>query len=102
MQNQSLAVAKEIYRQLGGNRFVAMTGSKNFVYGKQSLTFKLTRNKAKAQSCRIELDDSDTYTVVLYSMNRELDVVTKNLAHGIYCGDLAEHFKNVTGLDTSL
>jgi len=46
-QTKDKAVAGEIYRQLGGNRFKAMTGARNFTCSEGSLTFKLPVNKTK-------------------------------------------------------
>ncbi|MEX3160145.1 hypothetical protein [Escherichia coli] len=45
MQNYAKSVATEILRQLGGNRFIVMTGAKSFSYfdenGECGLTFRL-------------------------------------------------------------
>ncbi len=46
MQNYAKSVATEILRQLGGNRFIVMTGAKSFSYfdenGECGLTFRLS------------------------------------------------------------
>jgi len=50
-----MSIAETILGQLGGTKFVAMTGSKNFVGGKDFLSMKLAGNKLKtfsATSCR--------------------------------------------------
>ena len=53
--------AEIILGQLGGNRFVAMTGAKEFVYDRTSLRFKLPRNGSKATHCKITLTPADYY-----------------------------------------
>ncbi len=61
-----LAVAKEIMRQLGGQRFLIMTGCKHPIGGENELQLHLPRNASKANAMRIHLDASDTYTVKFY------------------------------------
>ena len=39
-----MKVAQTIFEQLGGNKFVAMTGSKNFVASENFLRMNLTKN----------------------------------------------------------
>ena len=34
----------ETLKQLGGNRFIAMTGAKNFAVGPKGMSFKIGRN----------------------------------------------------------
>lgn len=41
-----LTVAKTILEQLGGSRFLALTGSRNLVGDDTSLTMRLARNKS--------------------------------------------------------
>ena len=57
----STEVAKTILAQLGGKRFIAMTGANSFTGSADELTFKLpTRGKMRA--VKIKLEPSDTYT----------------------------------------
>ncbi|HFN7312713.1 TPA: hypothetical protein ACHGUK_004268 [Escherichia coli] len=50
MENHAKFVATEILNQLGGNRFIAMTGAKNFTCfdenGESGLCFRLPSNFA--------------------------------------------------------
>lgn len=57
------SVAEIILQQLGGNRFIAMTGAKDFVADNNSLRMKLPRNGSKANYCKITLGIDDYYTV---------------------------------------
>ena len=42
-----MSTAKEILNQLGGNKFIAMTGARNLGATENSLCFKLPRGFAK-------------------------------------------------------
>ena len=93
-------VAHTILNQLGGNRFVAMTGSKNFVGGKTSLSFRVGRNPKGVSTVRVDLTASDDYTVTFYKgvgVNLKPVVV----AQEVYCDMLQDVFLDHTGLYTS-
>ena len=107
MATSSLPVAKTILAQLGGNKFIAMTGSKNFVGDDTSLSMKLTRNKAKATHLKITLTPMDTYDVEFLKITNptarnkfqgKRAVVVKH--EDIYFDSLQELFTDVTGLYT--
>ena len=98
-----MQVAQEILNQLGGHRFIAMTGSKNFVAGENSLTMKLTRNKLSAQYLTIELTSMDNYVMTFKSIkSKTLDIVEKAKFENVYCDQLQKFFTDATGLDTNL
>jgi len=105
------ATATEILRQLGGRRFVAMTGARNFINDHGALTFRLpgggfTRNGINY--VRIELTPADLYKM---TFNRcrwqprgghwQAPVVVAE-ADGIYNDQLQAVFEETTGLATSL
>ena len=54
-----MTVSQTMLSQLGGNRFIAMTGSKNFVGSDDALSFKLVPNQSKAKYMRIVLTSMD-------------------------------------------
>lgn len=93
-------VAREILRQLGGNRFIAMTGAKNFVGGENSLTFRLrggTKNKINA--VRIELNGRDLYDIKYMRVwGTKVTIVTEQ--NDVYNDMLEECFTEATGLYT--
>jgi hypothetical protein len=98
-----MSIAKEILSQLGGNRFVAMTGAKNFGDTGNGLAFqipaKLTKNRINA--VKIELDPSDTYVVKFLKISAsKLTVVSHHTM--IYCDQLEDLFERETGLYTHL
>jgi hypothetical protein len=66
MSNQ---VAQTILEQLGGNRFIAMTGAKNLLSldAEGGLQFRIGRGATDGINCvRIELTSADLYTVKFY------------------------------------
>lgn len=93
------AIATTILNQLGGRRFIAMTGSKNFVAGKNSLAMKLSRNSSGANHLKISLNALDTYDVKFISI-RNCNFKTKHEFKGVYCDQLVNIFETTTGLYT--
>lgn len=100
--NTNMQVAQTILQQLGGNRFTVMTGSKNYVAGNNSLTMKLTRNKAGAKWLTITLNGSDLYDLCFKKINRAGDIIIVQERNDIYFDQLQEIFTEVTGLYTTL
>ncbi|EFN7651403.1 TPA: hypothetical protein U0S22_004429 [Escherichia coli] len=107
MQNYAKSVATEILRQLGGNRFIVMTGAKSFSYfdenGECGLTFRLPSNFAMKgiNLVKIKLDFTDTYQVK-FSRVRGAEVKDISRFDNIYCDQLALLFTQETGLHTVL
>ena len=96
-----MTVAKTILDQLGGNKFIAMTGSKNFIGGDDFLSMRLARNKSGANYLRITLSSMDDYTVEFFKMTK-FDLISVYSSGGVYCDQLQNLFTSVTGLDTRL
>lgn len=106
-------VGKEIYRQLGGNKFRVMTGCTNFGYTENSLSFKIPRMGWMV----ITLNSMDTYDVQFKKIKKTKDK-ERSAAFGFTCWDekmivysehkgvyddmLAPIFEQVTGLYTRL
>lgn len=104
-------VAQIILAQLGGSRFVAMTGAKNLIATGQdekqlgALSFRLPRGFAKngINYVRVTLDFDDTYTVLFAKFNtRSYEVKKVSEFSGVYNDMLRELFTSETGLHTSL
>jgi len=92
--------AEMILKQLGGNRFVAMTGAKNFVSDGASLSFSLPRGASnKANKVRVTLTTDDTYTVEFFNI-RGVNFKQVSSHVGIYASNLQNLFTAETGLDT--
>jgi len=94
-------IARTILDQLGGNRFVAMTGASGFVGHGRVLTMRLPRNKCGANRLAIALDPDDTYRMVFSSL-RSLDLKPVKEVEGLFAEDLQRIFTEVTGMDTHL
>lgn len=98
-----LTIANEILRQLGGRKFSAMTGAKNFVGSADSLSFRIpgniTRNRINA--VRITLDADDTYSVRFMAI-RGTTIKEVSCHSGIYCEALTSLFRDATGLETRM
>jgi len=95
--------AGEVLKQLGGNKFRAMTGAKNFVKddAKQMIIFKIGRNSKGVNYVRITLNSMDTYDMEFISMRAGKKTI-KSKADGVYNDQLQEVFTNHTGMDTHL
>jgi hypothetical protein len=65
-----LTVAKTILAQLGGERFVMMTGATNFVGSADSLTFKVGRNPERVTHVRVTLTPDDLYDVTFFKAGK--------------------------------
>lgn len=111
------AVAETMIAQLGGNKFVAMTGAKDFLFGATEgndpyVQFKIPSNFAKdnISIIKIVLNQMDTYDVEYLKVGKKkndfggfspvAELVAKS--EGIYCDMLADDFKEKTGLETNL
>lgn len=94
-------IANEILNQLGGYRFIVMTGSRDFVSGNDSLTFRLPTRMAKGNHVRITLTGRDDYTIELFRI-RDFTPHPVGKSEGVMCDGLKRAFSEVTGLAVSL
>lgn len=105
----NLTVAQTILQQLGGGRFSAMTGAKDFLgsEAEKSLTFRLPSNFATngINRVKITLDWTDTYTVEAMKITKGragLKMTAIETRKLVYSDDLQRVFTEMTGLDTHL
>jgi len=94
-------IAQTILDQLGGNRFAAMTGAKNFVAIENGITMKLGRSASGITHMTVMLDASDTYTVRFQRVHG-VKVTEKGTTEGVYAEMLRDIFESATGMFTSL
>ena len=95
-------IAQTILAQLGGNRFLAMTGAKNLVAGDALLQFDV-RGARKISKVQVKLAGDDSYTMAFYHWNaRKLALVPVAIRNGVSCDALRSIFTAETGLHTSL
>lgn len=99
----STEVAETILQQLGGRRFIAMTGAHHFVADGDALRFRLPSNFAASgiNAVRITLNCTDTYDLV-FSKVAGLDVTEIAAVTDIYADQLRDVFRSGTGLDVVL
>ena len=99
----SNVVANTILNQIGGRRFIMMTGAKNFVASEKGITFRLPARSAKQgiNKVRIVLMPDDTYEMqfIKYANMMDKRISTST---GVYCDMLEDIFESQTGLYTSI
>ena len=117
---------RTIAQQIGGNKFLAMTGSKFQHYGYDDLGYvylmiKLTKNQSKAQYLKIQLNGLDLYDLTFTRIKKTLkpecktpeykamgikiydeEVITIKEYKDVYADMLQDIFTSVTGLYTRL
>lgn len=94
-----MEVAKTILAQLGGNKFLAMTGAK-VLATENGLSIKLPIGKATG--VEVTLAPDDTYTIQAYK-GRGLNMKPMGeAAEMVYADNLQEVFTGITGLDVHL
>lgn len=104
-----MKVAKTILKQLGGNRFICMTGAKNFLSGGADLSFSVGKNPKRVSHIKIELTRHDTYTVRFFKkakrdpvLRMSIGVEIFSVREDVYFDRLPELIESETGLLTSL
>lgn len=97
-------VANVILAQLGGSRFVAMTGSKDFVGSDRSLRFKVGRGaKNGITHVVVKLKADDTYSVEASKFSpRSLQIKVVDTRDMVQAEGLPAVFSAITGMFTSL
>lgn len=107
-----MSVPQIILEQLGGQKFIAMTGCKNFVGDKNMLRMTIPKNMSKANRLEITLVN-DLYNMRFYKytaprLNKKTyefideKIVEIELFEGVYADMLQELFTQVTGMYTRL
>jgi hypothetical protein len=98
-----MTVATTIIDQLGGNRFIAMTGANRFYAFPDGVSFRIPTRSAKngINSVMITLTPDDLYDVEFGTV-RAMKYTVKSAHKGIYFDMLQELFTAETGLYTHL
>lgn len=102
-KEQRQEIAQTIVNQLGGRKFMVMTGVKSFGFDETGgVSFKIGRNGSKCNHVAIEYDyGRDLYNVVFGRIHggkyRELE-----RTNGCYFDMLVPMFEEYTGLATKL
>jgi len=104
-------VAKTILAQLGGGRFVAMTGARKMSGDEDTLLIHLPARFAKdgITAVKIKLEANDTYTMTFYKVTKARGQWTGGTTYltiaeveDVYNDSLRSVFESKTGLATSL
>lgn len=93
--------ATEILRQLGGNRFIAMTGANNMTRGERILNFKIGKNEKKVTHVKITLTNFDLYDMTFYRVRKNA-ILFQHTIKDVYNSDLQKVFTENTGMYTHL
>lgn len=105
---QAKQVAGEILKQLGGNKFVVMTGVTNLVYGEKKgvgayLQMKLRRNKKGYTHMVVQYHYSmDVYSMEFLKVDKYGERKVVEIISNVYDDDLVREFKEQTGYNTHL
>ena len=107
MASTDMTVANTILAQLGGGRFRAMTGARDFVGGENFLQFGLpSAGPERINKIRIEYNDAhDLYSVALYRQRRRggiFDIKMLDDAHYLDVEAMRAYISGRTGLALSL
>lgn len=105
MHNEGISkqIAATIIEQLGGGRFIAMTGARDFISGEvegngnPGVKFRLPRANDGINIVSVTLTPMDLYDLIFYRVRgTDIQVVQKH--EGIYCESLRKIFTDATGL----
>lgn len=97
-------VAHTILSQLGGDKFVTMTGAWSFSSDKYTLSFRVPKAKNGIRGVSITLMPNDLYQVRFIGMKLKPIMKVYDIAKhdDVYCDKLQEIFTKETGLETHL
>ena len=101
--NEARLDPKQLLQQLGGNRFIAMTGAKNLAIDKpkNELHMKIGRNAKGVSHVRIRLSSMDLYDMEFLQV-RAGKIKIKSKEKGVYADQLGKMFKKNTGMNVRL
>lgn len=108
-----MRTADIILQQMGGHRFVAMTGCSHFVSDGDTLRMSIPKNGSRANRLYITLDTDDTYTMRFFRYTapklsrKTFEFVGEKVEEvktytGVYFDQLQELFTEVTKMYTRL
>lgn len=91
-----MTIAEIIFKQLGGGRFVLITGAKNFLGLEQGLLFSLPKNRSGANKVEILINEKDLYDIHFFKA-RGLNKTCIEKIQDIKAEQLQEIFTEKTG-----
>ena len=93
--------AAEILKQIGGNKFIAMTGAKGFTFSNKYMSFKIGRNSKGINFVRIGHNAKDLYDMEFGFVSVK-GIKVKKKVKDVYADMLGTIFTKYTGMYTSL
>ena len=90
-----------ILKQIGGNRFIAMTGAKGFAFSDKYMSFKIGRNSKGINFVRIGHNAKDLYDMEFGFVSTR-GIKVKKKVKDVYADMLGQIFKKHTGMNVSL
>jgi len=90
-----------ILKQIGGNRFIAMTGAKGFAFSNKYMSFKIGRNSKGINFVRIGHNSKDLYDMEFGFVSVK-GIKVKKKVKDVYADMLGTIFTKYTGMRTSL
>ncbi len=104
-RKEKMAIANTILQQLGGHKFVVMTGAKDILALDSGLRFRLPGGggfcKHGINLVRVELEPNDLYSMAFFKCSKRGNEKIAGYSC-IYNEDLRRTFTAETGLDTHL
>lgn len=96
-------ISETIFKQLGGNGFIAMTGATYLVASERGLSMRLPQRSTKNRCTHvtIKLNARDLYDVEYFKMVK-FEMIQIQKFEDISVSDLRNNFTQTTGLFTSL
>ena len=95
-------ISNEIYRQLGGNKFRVMTGSKMMVSTENGIRMRIGRNKTNANFMEVSLNGLDLYDVTFAKLTKMGEMKSVKTYDNVYSDMLVSIFESHTGMYTTL
>ena len=96
-------IAQTILQQLGGNKFIAMTGAKNIGFTNKGIQMGIGRNAKGVTHVIIDLDrGKDLYDIEFVKVAWDFKRKTIKKLKGVYADQLQKIFTKYTGLYTKL
>jgi hypothetical protein len=90
-----------ILKQIGGNRFIAMTGAKDFAFSNKYMSFKIGRNSKGINFVRIGHNAKDLYDME-FGFVSVRGIKVKKKVKDVYADMLGQIFKKHTGMNVRL
>ena len=93
------SVSKTILQQLGGNKFIAMTGAHGFVsHGTKGVSFRIGTNSKGINMVFIVYDRGRDLYNLEFGLFKAANYKVKKKYKGVYADQIGDIFENATGM----